>query len=533
MGITLPFLTPRAPTKSHSRNTSVSTLYTPPIPHARDIPDPDIFRYLPPARRSHSSETSSTPSKTSSDKSDTSTLAPSTVPSVPPPQHPHDLIPNLSELTVHLELLGCIAELRRKVENCSDSDFALGLNAIFLSQHEHTADQLRLERWKRFLVIAAARWEVWFKAWGAGGCEWSTSTIPPLEVLAIWHAFLLNPRCYRQYCNGVFGEELGETVWAASAFRWRIIHDLIDNYTFTYHHPSAARRSFEAMTAHPADIFAQLTASTVDLTTAYTYTVYMPANGKHLLRTTSYLWPKTTFSTPLEASADEETIHLSLASTPFPTHLSASPAVTDKAASTYIHLPLAVLRQGVYIHSIHTHNLLIRSPSLSHTLTTGRRQFARFFTLIAKFPGTIFVPTPVVDLVWHTLLLDPVRYESYCLISTAGHRVITRTPLDCFKGFAKMYIGRKHENGIGRFINHDDSLPEEGLVEGRDCTRLAYRRVWWKDWLKRKMGGEGLTWGGCCCWGCEANKMGGEDTDGMVKAWKRVEHERRKELGLI
>src|SRR5690606_7656473 len=110
------FLTPPSPTKTHSRNSSLSTLYTPPVPHARDIPDPEIFVGLPPS--------SHPPGLASS----ASTLAPSTAPSLPQPSHPSDLLPSLAVCTAHLELLGCFAELRRRVEDNRDEiDFGLGL----------------------------------------------------------------------------------------------------------------------------------------------------------------------------------------------------------------------------------------------------------------------------------------------------------------------------------------------------------------------------------------------------------------------
>lgn len=76
------------------------------------------------------------------------------------------------------------------------------------------------------------------------------------------------------------------------------------------------------------------------------------------------------------------------------------PPTTSIPAS--IDLGAAVLRQGVFIKKIHDDTRHIRSPALAGTIRRARGRYDKFFRLIGKYRGKIFVPTNEIDLVWHT-----------------------------------------------------------------------------------------------------------------------------------
>jgi Glycine-rich domain-containing protein-like len=130
-----------------------------------------------------------------------------------------------------------------------------------------------------------------------------------------------------------------------------------------------------------------------------------------------------------------------------------------------IDLAGAVLRQGSFVNKMN--NILwIRSPNLSGTCSRARTKYQKFFWLIAQHPAQVFVPTLDVDLVWHTHQLNPVSYYTYSL-EVCG----------------------------GRFIDHDDKIPqggEGGLDEGFEETQRLWKAQGWEE-----------NYGACLCWFCE------------------------------
>lgn len=192
---------------------------------------------------------------------------------------------------------------------------------------------------------------------------------------------------------------------------------------------------------------------------------------------------------------------------------------SPELTSHVLDLPAAILRQGRFIHDIHSHNLLIRSPAVRSTISLSIRQFHEFFTLISLFPGTTFVPTSHVDLAWHTLLLDPATYKSYT-------EKMTRTKILCNKDLSNSFIMRwrvilgvgsgKGKLNTARFVDHNDRIVIDGLRKGRDVTKWAHGKIF----------GRG-KWKVCLCWECMWQGQGHED---VPEKWKEVERARRKEL---
>ncbi|RPB12066.1 hypothetical protein P167DRAFT_507068, partial [Morchella conica CCBAS932] len=67
--------------------------------------------------------------------------------------------------------------------------------------------------------------------------------LPPLDVLMVWHAYMLNPRCYNEDAL-----HYGLNLIHSTAFPWAHIHAAINSETFTYTLPDSAARFFERLT---------------------------------------------------------------------------------------------------------------------------------------------------------------------------------------------------------------------------------------------------------------------------------------------
>ncbi|KAJ7491083.1 hypothetical protein FB451DRAFT_1349431 [Mycena latifolia] len=96
---------------------------------------------------------------------------------------PFVTVPQLKD---HLALLHEFAELKIKVEGMSD-----------LEVSHLPPDKER--RWAWFVGLAVERFEKWCKALQPGHSEKGLATLlPPLDVLMVWHAYLLNPGWYAE-----------------------------------------------------------------------------------------------------------------------------------------------------------------------------------------------------------------------------------------------------------------------------------------------------------------------------------------------
>jgi hypothetical protein len=71
--------------------------------------------------------------------------------------------------------------------------------------------------------------------------------LPPLDVLMVWHAYMLNPRIYLE--DSV--RYTKQTLWRTS-FPWELVHAVIDNETFEY--KPGNERFFRDTTGHTWDL---------------------------------------------------------------------------------------------------------------------------------------------------------------------------------------------------------------------------------------------------------------------------------------
>ncbi|KAJ7778735.1 hypothetical protein DFH07DRAFT_730681 [Mycena maculata] len=99
------------------------------------------------------------------------------------PTKPFVSVPQVKD---HLALLHAFAELKLKVAEMTDPGVA-----------HFPADNER--RWSWFVGLAVERFEKWCRALEPSHSEKGVATIlPPLDVLMVWHAYLLNPGWYAE-----------------------------------------------------------------------------------------------------------------------------------------------------------------------------------------------------------------------------------------------------------------------------------------------------------------------------------------------
>ncbi|KAI5785788.1 hypothetical protein EDC01DRAFT_188398 [Geopyxis carbonaria] len=446
-------------------------------------------------------------------------------PSTPSASDSSTSIPDSRSLLLHLSLLELFhahklsllssAPLRLLLSpTAADSD-----DAVFLS----------------YLELAALRFELWWRAItplvSTPSPALPAARLPPLDVLMIWHAYLLNPRRYIDDCT-----RQNATHMLALPFPWESLAPLLDLDTLTYRLPAAAAAWWTSLTAgaEPVDLLAQLAAGTrapeipvscpacsathrVHVATwgaaDWSFTCPCGAELSHealrracitadlaALRSDPAAMMRGTAAPPLAGTSDLNTrLRALVADAPdalalvdehlhafYPPPSSTSHAVSP-ATSACLSLASAAHRQASFVGKMH-HHLWLRAPSAAGTVARARTRYGRFFELFAAHRGHTLVPTLDVDLAWHTHQLHPAAYRDYCLAAAK------------------------------RFIDHDDQLPTGTLDTGFEDT---------ERWFEERFGRE---YGGCFCWVCEGVR---DDEDAAEAAEGGLAGLRRKMGGIV
>ncbi|ODV81144.1 uncharacterized protein CANTADRAFT_48284 [Suhomyces tanzawaensis NRRL Y-17324] len=159
-----------------------------------------------------------------------------------------DHIPGVPDTVAHLKLLRAFGELKHAVVGT-----------------DHDPDYI-VKTWQVFVTRAVKRFVVF-----VSGCKYTLSldpsyekdehkiftagakrnprsiamldrALPPLDVLMVWHSFLLNPRAFY---DCFIRNQLLE--FANFPFPLRRVHELIDNNTFWYDPDAKSRKAYEAI----------------------------------------------------------------------------------------------------------------------------------------------------------------------------------------------------------------------------------------------------------------------------------------------
>lgn len=184
-----------------------------------------------------------------------------------------DSQPTVDECIAHLKLLECFYRLRQKI---GSSDGLFGIHDSIVLDARPAEDKapellakLAEKRWAIYLARAVSRFHAWLKAVlpdakkaninqlqvdGERGllCKPSrenaplkflADNLPPVDVLMVWHAYMLNPRDYLEDCLRHGRMNLWHT-----PMPWATVASCIDSESFVYNPDQVAVNTFEAAT---------------------------------------------------------------------------------------------------------------------------------------------------------------------------------------------------------------------------------------------------------------------------------------------
>ncbi|GIC84643.1 uncharacterized protein Aud_000461 [Aspergillus udagawae] len=171
------------------------------------------------------------------------------------------------QCVVHLKFLAALADLRDSVAG-NDGLFRLHdpPQSEFPEHVDEVRARMREKRWAVYTARAVDRYTKWWETCvpsnrpcprlkdlehetydritqGNYLLSWSKDSLPPLDVLMVWHAHMLNPRAFLEDCI-----RSGKMSLWAGGFPWETINDCIDNQTLEYEAGDRARVRFMAMT---------------------------------------------------------------------------------------------------------------------------------------------------------------------------------------------------------------------------------------------------------------------------------------------
>lgn len=189
--------------------------------------------------------------------------------------------PTIDETIAHLKTLECFYRLRQAVSSTDGLfgiyhatviDIARSSSLANSEEADELLPKLAEKRWAIYVSRAVDRFHAWiFHAAPATirptlplperdgtnniptGPEYvklpmrpiGASNMPPVDVLMVWHAYMLSPRAYLEDCIRSGRMNL----WNAR-FPWNAIAQCIDSYTFVFHPGAEAEASFIRLTGH-------------------------------------------------------------------------------------------------------------------------------------------------------------------------------------------------------------------------------------------------------------------------------------------
>ncbi|CAI7566003.1 uncharacterized protein N7487_010274 [Penicillium crustosum] len=170
----------------------------------------------------------------------------------------------IDECITHLKFLSAIAKLRYFIER-TDKLFGIhdseAMNFADPRKQSQAAARIQEKRWAVYVARAVDRFAVWWQTClpslntshistlnssSEAKIVWSANMMPPLDVIMVWHAFMLNPRAFLEDCL----RQSKMSVWA-TGMPWDVINASIDDETLVFYPGSEARINFETKTGHP------------------------------------------------------------------------------------------------------------------------------------------------------------------------------------------------------------------------------------------------------------------------------------------
>lgn len=370
-------------------------------------------------------------------------------------------LPSVAECAAHLELLEAFYVIHQQILVSTEIDTAMELKPNRERKTGHKGDtkdlkdpkwwETRQIKWDRYLEFATLRFLAWRDLLSFSDVtktpqgSLSLKQLPPLDVLMVWHSFLLNPR--------LMAEHDKNRLLYRIRLPWKSIHAAIDRSDWSFHLSPEDAARFEKATGWKHDLFNTFTRWKPHKIPGWNSILGVQTSTSWEIGLANFGFGKTV----LVQLHDRPVINES--------HEYAKSYI-QLFKSTSGKLPVAlkeaVIRQSSFVDKMNGH-LWIRSPCVEGTIRRAIGRYNNFLTLLAKHEKLTVVPTLDIDLVWHTN--------------------------QCFSGQGYA-AGMKTR--VGRFINHDDTIAKPALGDGFGETRKLYRIHFGKEYRI------------CGCWDCEA-----------------------------
>ncbi|KAF4999578.1 hypothetical protein FGRMN_2326 [Fusarium graminum] len=282
-------------------------------------------------------------------------------------------LPTLAECATHLEFLETLFILRQKVLVSKDLDEVFSISPDREHKTGYQGDtkvlkddnfwEKRQVKWPRFVKFAAVRFLAWREQVNQSvQANITSDNLPPLDILMVWHSFLLNPRLFRTNCE----DELLFHV----KFPWQHIHDAINNSEWTFKLRPAAAANYEETHGLSPDLFDEI------------------LSWKGLSSLDRWRVSEIELGGGRGREIDNSRCKLYVDS-------------FDRFYSELaVQLRDAVIRQGSFVDKMNSF-MWIRSPALEGTIRRGIARYLNFCKLLKMSKNTV-VPTLDIDLIWHT-----------------------------------------------------------------------------------------------------------------------------------
>jgi hypothetical protein len=337
-------------------------------------------------------------------------------------------LPHRSECAAHLELLETLFVLRQRILRSPALDSVMGTEPVRETKTGSDGvtktfkdDKLwerRQAKWPIFVEFAVVRFLEWRKKiWKAFSPSVTNEEpqdlpLPPLDIIMVWHALMLNPRLFMNHFQG--------TPLHKTPMPWEKVHEAVDNREWTFTNSEDDTAAFESATGLGADLVEELSRWPAD-----------PADPPKTSRVRA-------FALEGEPTGARDAGHDSIS------RKYAACFGTSIDRPTAAMLRDAVIRQTSFVDKMHG-LMWIRSPALAGTLRRGIARYENFLDLMKRYPRAVMVPTLDIDLAWHTHQCQALGYAK----ATKEH--------------------------VGRFINHDDSIAKDKLSDGFAASRKYFR----------------------------------------------------------
>ncbi|RAK91021.1 hypothetical protein BO79DRAFT_226185 [Aspergillus costaricaensis CBS 115574] len=448
-----------------------------------------------------------------------------------------DSVPFVAQAAAHLLLMEAMWVWKQKAtsgETAIDLLALLSANSIDLQpDNVKTPNQLLAG----LMEIAVPRFYAWWHAVNQklsntipeeGFLELPADLLPPMDVMIIWHAYMLQPVIYEDDCSRLDVPHMRRVL-----FPWQAVVNAIDIRTTEYCIPSAARDFFEKSSGQSADLLEELCNKThplvYDINCPYCHTTrnlpiiptaqtedinygfelecdcgYAPSvdalrSDLLHLRQTRESRLRGTYSNPalaqalyplsralplpiLESCTTRErflqAIHTASYESNTPkwaveTLLSLYTPTSPVTQASSAHYS-SVLRGMRFVDEMHKQcwlrspALCVQSPTnpskLVGTLPRAQQKYRSFLKSARPSSNLSVTPAPDVDLFWHTHQLSPEPYRRFCI---------------------------RH---VGKSMDYSDKLIHENLSSSFKATQKAY---------SEKFKGE---YDACLCWSCEIER---------------------------